>query len=87
MVERWSYAVRQPPDAGAGQILVRLPVDDRVERAVDEVAWLRASGAAEIVIDAVADAGVDHTLDLYSRIAEGVAGRAEQESPGRAGPR
>jgi hypothetical protein len=87
MVERWAYGVRPaPPDVGVGQLVVRLPVDDRVERAVSEVARLRTIGA-EIVLDVAADTGVDHALDLYSRVAEGVADQADHSSPERAGPR
>jgi hypothetical protein len=56
----------------AGGIVVRLPVDDSVDRIVADITGLRAAGATELVLDVVADAGVDQALDLYSRIAVAV---------------
>ena len=78
MFERWepwsSDAERRD---GADLVVVRLPVHDIVERAASEIRSLRTVGVSEIVLDMVADEGLDHALRVYSCIAEAVEGDAD----------
>lgn len=78
MVERWEQDWPDPGSlAGACELVVRLPVGDCVEQIAADMSDLRASGASEIVLDVIEDAGVDRALDLYSRIAERVEAQLE----------
>jgi len=73
MFDAWQH---QLPDRQlAGQrdgLVVRLAVHGAAERVLAEVRSLRAVGASEIVLDVVADEGVDQALAVYSHIAEAV---------------
>jgi luciferase-like monooxygenase len=65
---------RPGPDGRAlgRELVVRLPIGADVDRWIADIDDLRTSGASEIVLDVIADDGIDHALALYSRIAEAV---------------
>jgi len=76
--EGWMFECREHElpgsqlDGRGRELVVRLPVGDDVDRLVADIRDLRASGASEIVLDVIADDGIDQVLALYSRIAEAV---------------
>ena len=81
MVDRWEHAMPRPDfRAARGGLVVRLPVHDAAEQLVAEIHALHAIGASEVVLDVVADDGIDQALSLYSRIAEQVEGNLDRRT-------
>ena len=73
MFDTWEHQLPDPQLGGQrGGLVVRLPVHGAAERLLAEIRSLGAVGASEIVLDVVADEGVDRALAVYSRIAEAV---------------